>query len=303
MSLPSIAVHGGVGVLGDECAPEAAAGVAAAARVGFAVLREGGSALQAVIAAVRALEDDVHFNAGTGSVLTSEGTIENDAAVMWGADLSAGAVAAVSGFKNPILLADQIRKASPHVLLVGPGAERFGEREGLSRVQPASMITERQRSKWQAEVARRAARLSGSRGLDKHGTVGAVAADLQGHVAAATSTGGTFFKWPGRVGDTPIIGGGTYADDRSGAASCTGEGEAILKVTLARSSVDLLRGGASAQAAAEAALAILSERTRADGGLILAAPNGDLGIAFNTLRMSRARCSGDHPEPRASVDR
>jgi beta-aspartyl-peptidase (threonine type) len=302
MRLPAMAVHGGVGVLGDECAPEAAAGVAAAARVGFAVLHDGGSALQAVIAAVRALEDDVHFNAGTGSVLTSEGTIENDAAVMWGADLSAGAAAAVSGFKNPILLADLIRKASPHVLLVGPGAERFGEREGLSRLQPASMITDRQRSKWQAEVARRATHRTGSR-IDKHGTVGAVAADLEGHVAAATSTGGTFFKWPGRVGDTPIIGGGTYADDRSGAASCTGEGEAILKVTLARSSVDLLRGGVSAQAAAEGALAILSERTGAEAGLILVAPNGDLGLAFNTLRMSRAFCSGDHPEPQAAVDR
>jgi beta-aspartyl-peptidase (threonine type) len=165
------------------------------------------------------------------------------------------------------------------------------------------MIVPRQRSKWEAEVARRAAHLQGSRAIDKHGTVGAVATDLQGHVAAATSTGGTFFKLPGRVGDSPIIGAGTYADDRAGAASCTGEGEAILKVTLARGAIDLLKGGATAQAAAEAALAILSERIHAQAGLIVASPSGDVGLAFNTQHMSRARCSGDHPEPIAAIDR
>ncbi len=297
MKLPAIAVHGGAGIYGDESLPEALGGVRRAAALGFAELSRGGSAVAAVIAAVRALEDDPSFNAGTGSVLTADGTIENDAAVMSGADLSAGAVGSLVGFKNPILVADEVRRHGSHVLLVGEGARRFAVSRGLSTVDPASMITERQRAKWQAEAQRR------GQVAQVHGTVGAVAADASGHVAAATSTGGLLFKLPGRVGDTPIVGGGTYADDEAGAASCTGEGEAILKVTLARVAIDRLRGGASASAAAERAIAELSRRTSGEAGLILVDRHGGVAFAFNTKRMSRAWADAEHPEALAAIER
>jgi beta-aspartyl-peptidase (threonine type) len=294
--LPAIAVHGGAGIYGDESIPEALEGVRRAAALGFARLREGASAVEAVLAAVRHLEDDPNFNAGTGSVLTADGTIENDAAVMSGADLTAGAVGALSGFPNPVLVAEEVRRHSSHVLLVAEGAKRFALSRGLASVDPSTLITDRQRAKWQAEAAVR-------RTADKHGTVGAVAADAQGHVAAATSTGGMLFKLPGRVGDTPIIGGGTYADDLSGAVSCTGQGEAILKVALAKAAADFLRAGRSAAEAAAAAVAELSARTHGEAGLIVVSPAGEVGFAFNTRRMSRASADAAHPDGQSWIDR
>lgn len=297
MPLPAVAVHGGAGIYGDESVPDALQGVRRAAETGFALLRAGGSAVEAVLAAVRHLEDDPNFNAGTGSVLTADGTIENDAAVMSGADLTAGAVGALSGFKNPVLVAEEVRRHSSHVLLVAEGAKRFALARGLASVDPATMITERQRAKWQAEAILRATQAG------KHGTVGAVAADADGHVAAATSTGGLLFKLPGRVGDTPIIGGGTYADDQSGAVSCTGQGEAILKVTLAKAAAELLRSGFGAAAAAEAAIAELSTRTHGEAGLILVSRRGEVGFAFNTRRMSRASADAEHPQAQAWIER
>ncbi|MHB8420323.1 MAG: isoaspartyl peptidase/L-asparaginase family protein [Myxococcales bacterium] len=298
MGLPAIAIHGGAGIYGDESLPEALEGVRRAAAEGWAALASGGSALAAVLAAVRTLEDDPSFNAGTGSVLTADGTVENDAAVMSGADLSAGAVGALVGFANPVLVAEEVRRATSHVLLVGEGARRFAISRGLATVDPASLITERQRARWRAEAQQR-----GLQAHAVHGTVGAVAADAAGHVAAATSTGGLLFKLPGRVGDTPIVGGGTYADDEAGAASCTGQGEAILKVTLAKSAIERLRGGATATAAAEAALAELSRRTSGEAGLILVDRRGGVGFAFNTGRMSRAWADAEHPEPQAAIER
>jgi beta-aspartyl-peptidase (threonine type) len=158
------------------------------------------------------------------------------------------------------------------------------------------MITERQRAKWQAEALAR-------QPAGKHGTVGAVAADAQGHVAAATSTGGMLFKLPGRVGDTPIIGGGTFADDLSGAVSCTGQGEAILKVALAKTAAELLRAGKSAAEAAAGAIAELSARTHGEAGLILVSRSGEVGFAFNTRRMSRASADAAHPEAQSWIER
>ncbi len=299
---PAIVVHGGAGIYGDEALPEAVAGVAAAAAAGFALLRAGGSAVEGVLAAVRALEDDLAFNAGTGAVLTSEGTVEHDASLMDGRDLSAGAVGALVGFKNPVAAADEVRRASPHVFMVGEGAARFARERGLEQVDPAALVTPKQRAKWLAERERRLAGLAAGAPL-KHGTVGAVALDAQGHVAAATSTGGTFFKLPGRVGDSPVIGAGSYADDAAGAASATGQGEAILRVTLTRAAVDRMRAGASAQRAAEDSIEELSLRTGGEGGIILVSPRGELGIAFNTRRMSRAFCGLDHPTPVALIER
>lgn len=296
MPLPTIAVHGGAGIYGDESIPEALEGARQAAAIGFARLREGASAVEAVLAAVRHLEDDPSFNAGTGSVLTADGTIENDAAVMSGADLTAGAVGALTGFKNPVLVAEEVRRHSAHILLVAEGAKRFALSRGLASVDPLTMITDRQRAKWKAEALVRQPQ-------GKHGTVGAVATDAQGHVAAATSTGGLLFKLPGRVGDTPIIGGGTYADDLTGAASCTGQGEAILKVALAKTATDLLATGKSATEAAEAAIAVLSARTHGEAGLILVSRTGEVGFAFNTRRMSRASADAAHPEALAWIER
>lgn len=305
MPRPAISVHGGVGLYGDEQIPEALAGVCAAVERGRMLLTGGGSALAAVLAAVQMLEDDPHFNAGTGSALTTDGTIENDASVMWGQDLTAGGVAVLSGFANPVLVAEAVRSETPHVLLAADGARRFALRHGFRAVDPAAMITKIQRLKWLAESKLRAEAAGPLSPTlpEKLGTVGAVACDAHGHVAAATSTGGLFFKLPGRIGDTPIIGAGTYADDRGGAASCTGNGEAILKVSLAKVAVDLLRAGHPAAAAAEAAIAELSQRTHSSAGLILIGPDGELGIAFNTQRMSRAHWAQGDAAVTAALER
>jgi beta-aspartyl-peptidase (threonine type) len=182
------------------------------------------------------------------------------------------------------------------VLLAAEGARRFALRRGFAAVDPETMITAEQRAKWKA------ARGAPAPAPGKLGTVGAVACDREGHVAAATSTGGLFLKMPGRVGDTPIIGAGTYADDEGGAVSCTGKGEAILKVSLAKLSVDLMREGKSARAAAEAAIAEFTRRTASEAGVILVSPSGDIGFAFNTLRMSRAVWKEGDAEPTAGVE-
>jgi beta-aspartyl-peptidase (threonine type) len=294
MPRPSIAIHGGAGIQGDEQTLDAVNGVTAAAIRGRDVLLRGGNALEAVLAAVVVLEDDPHFNAGTGSALTSDGTVENDASVMWGKDLTAGGVAVLSGFENPILVAEAVRDATPHVLLAAEGARRFALSHGFVAVAPERLVTDKQRQKWLAWKAKPPA---GS------GTVGAVACDADGHVAAATSTGGTFFKMPGRVGDTPIIGAGTYAEDGAGACSCTGQGEAIVKTSLAKAAVDLLRAGRSPDEAAQAALAELTRRTGGDAGLILVPADGRLGARFNTQRMSRALWEAGMQEPQAAVER
>ncbi len=293
-------VHGGAGIYGDDTVPEAIEGVRLAAAEGFRKLAAGESALCAVLAAVRHLEDDPRFNAGTGSVLTAEGTVENDAAVMWGEDLSAGAVGALSGFANPVLVAEEIRREGTHVLLAGEGARRFALGRGLASVGPGVLVTERQRARWIEERERRKAAAPAPAVV--HGTVGAAAADASGHVAAATSTGGLLFKFPGRIGDTPIIGAGTFADDLGGAASATGQGEAILKVGLTRRAVELLRAGHGAMEAARIAVGELSRRTRGEAGVILVDPAGGIGWAFNTRRMSRASCDGAHPEPAAGIE-
>lgn len=276
----AILVHGGAGPIAeDDRAAACAAGCLAAARIGHAVLRTGGSALDAVEAATRALEDDPLFNAGTGAALNAEGRVELDASIMNGADLSAGAVCAVRRIKHPVALARQVMERTPHVLLAADGAERLAAELGIPTCDEEELITERARRRWEAERA-------GAKPQVSHGTVGAVAVDDRGHVAAATSTGGTFGKRPGRVGDSPLIGAGNYADDRTGAASATGHGESIIKVVLAKFACDRLRIEAPTLAA-RAAIAEL-ERVGGTGGIILASPSGALGFAFNTPRMSRA---------------
>ncbi len=282
---PAIVVHGGAGDLtpddpasfGDG-APRLL-GVERAARLGLQILAGGGSALDAVEAAVRLLEDDPTYNSGTGACLTAEGLVELDASIMDGATLGCGGVAAVTDVKNPITLARRVMERSEHVLLAGPGASVFARSVGIPAYENALLVTREQRARWE--------RLRGAAPAG-HGTVGAVARDRDGHLAAATSTGGMSMKRPGRVGDTPIIGCGTYADDTLAAVSCTGHGERIIQLTLARHCADLAGQGLSAHEAAARAVRLLGDRVRGTGGLIVVTPEGPVGFAHNTPIMARA---------------
>lgn len=285
--LPAIAVHGGAGDLGpDDPAssggPDAPRirGVESACRAGWEILRAGGSALDAVEAAVRALEDDPTFNSATGATLTAAGDVELDASIMDGETLRCGAVAVVKDVKNPVTLARAVMERSEHVLLAGPGASHFAREMGIPPYDNALLVTPAQRARW--ERARAGAQAS------KTGTVGAVARDARGHLAAATSTGGMSMKLPGRVGDTPLVGSGTYADDTLGAVSCTGHGERIIQLTLARHAADLVGRGMGAMEAAREAVALLGRRVGGTGGLIVVGPAGTVGFAHNTPVMSRA---------------
>ncbi len=293
---PAIVVHGGAGALtADDPATSGAAnrqrllGVRAAAEAGWAVLHAGGGALDAVEAAVRALEDDPGFNAGTGAVLTAAGDVELDAAIMDGATLRCGAVAVVKDVRNPVSLARMVMERSGHVLLAGPGASAFAREVGIPECQNAELVVPAQRARWEAAV--RAARPLPPG--ERTGTVGAVALDAAGHLAAATSTGGTIMKRPGRIGDTPLIGCGTYADDRLAAVSCTGQGERMIQLTLARQAADLAGSGMSPMEAARAAIRLLGSRPGGTGGLILVGPEGEVGFAYDTPAMTRAWISPD----------
>jgi L-asparaginase / beta-aspartyl-peptidase len=265
---PSIIVHGGAGPIRDDSLSARLEGCKAAALAGWKILDQGGSATDAAETAVVVLEDNPLFNAGTGSTLNRLGQVEMDAAIMEGRSLRAGSVAAVSGIKNPIKLARRIMEDGRHVMLAGEGALLFAREIGFPECPSESLIVDHRRKSWE----------------DKHGTVGCVAVDSHGQLAVASSTGGIFDKLPGRVGDSPLIGCGTYADGY-GAASCTGDGEAIIRVVLAKSAVDLLKAGADPQTAVEEAVALLAARTGGTGGLILIDSQGKIGYARNTTHM------------------
>jgi beta-aspartyl-peptidase (threonine type) len=284
-TIPAIAVHGGAGgpsfVTSSEVDALRRAGVRRAAEGGWRILESGGSALDAVETAVRLLEDDPTFNAGTGACLTSQGEVELDASIMDGETLRCGAVAIVKDVKNPVTLARLVMERSSHVLLAGLGASAFARQVGIPPHDNALLVTTGQRARWKELLA-------GEIPSTYKGTVGAVARDARGHLAAATSTGGIAMKLPGRIGDTPLIGCGTYADDQLAAVSCTGHGERIIQVTLARQTADLVSRGLGAREAAEAAIRLLSNRVHGEGGLIVAGPRGPVGFAHNTPVMSRA---------------
>jgi beta-aspartyl-peptidase (threonine type) len=268
--VPALVVHGGAGADPDEGRAELREGVAAAVAAGWSVLRGAGSALDAVEAAVLVLEDHPRFNAGRGSVLTATGTVETDASIMEGDGLRHGAVGAVSGVRNPVSLARRILDAGRHSFFVGPGALERARALGEPLCDPADLITERQRRRLETAPA---------------GTVGAVTLDRRGLVAAATSTGGTPGKLPGRVGDSAVIGSGTYAESSLGGVSCTGDGEAILRVVLARRALDILKALGDPHHAGQVAVDVLVEEGRGQGGLIFVDWKGRIGWAHSTPLM------------------
>lgn len=277
-----LAVHGGAGrAYADPAdAAEACRAVADSLRAGFAALSRGGSALEAVERAVVALEDHPLFNAGRGAALTAAGEVELDAAVMDGRSRAAGAVACVRGIANPVRAARLVLERSPHVLLAGAGAEAFAAAHGLPRVDPEALVTAARRA--DLERARR-----GGRAAEGGGTVGAVARDGAGHLAAATSTGGLSGQLPGRVGDSPLVGAGTWADDRSCAVSATGAGEAFVRAAFAHevdARIRLL--GDSLEAACRAALERVAE-LGAQGGCVAVDRTGHLALPFTAASMSR----------------
>lgn len=311
----SLVLHGGSGVIDRaDLRPDqdrAYRGVLAkAAEAGAAVLRAGGAALDAVEAAIRILEDDPLFNSGRGAAFTADGRNELDAAIMDGATLEAGAVAGVTRVKNPISAARAVMERSPHVLLVGEGADAFAAAEGLARVDPGYFFVERRWRALEKQLARDGlpipprpagalrdethAALAHDEG--KRGTVGVVARDVRADVAAGTSTGGTTGKRWGRVGDSPLIGAGTYADNRSAAVSGTGEGEYFIRLSVARAIAALVElKGLPLQAAVDQVVQRDLTALGGQGGVIAVAPDGQMAWSFNTSGMYRARIADGEP--------
>jgi L-asparaginase / beta-aspartyl-peptidase len=265
---PAVIVHGGAGAITDGSLAQRLEGCKVAALAGWKILEHNGSALDAAEAAVVVLEDNPLFNAGTGSTLNQLGKVEMDAGIIDGRSLRAGAVAAIQGIKNPINLARRLLEDGRHVILAGEGALMFAREIGFPECSSESLIVEYERTRWS----------------EKHGTVGCVTLDCNGRIAAATSTGGIFNKLPGRIGDSPLPGCGTYADDRGG-VSCTGVGEAIIRVVLGKTAVDFLSEGLEPNAAARKSLNLLEEKTGAKAGLIMIDDQGRIGYARNTMHM------------------
>jgi beta-aspartyl-peptidase (threonine type) len=299
-----LVIHGGAGVierdrLTREQDEAIRAALARALETGSAILARGGTALDAVEATARILEDDPHFNAGRGAVFTHEGTNELDAAIMNGSDRSAGAVAGVTRTKNPISLARAVMERSPHVFLSHEGADQFSREQGLEQVPPEYFQTPERRRQLE-ELLRRPTASHFDVDL-KYGTVGAVAIDMNGHVAAATSTGGLTGKRWGRIGDAPVVGAGTYADDRACAVSATGAGEYFIRVGVAHEICTRIRmrageAGNSGVARTEVqaiADAVMSEveTLGGSGGVIVVTPWGDGLYSFNTPGMYRGEAS------------
>jgi L-asparaginase / beta-aspartyl-peptidase len=296
----AIIVHGGAGNVTPDRAEIVQEGCREAALSGWRILQAGGSALDAVETAVRSLEDNPQYNAGTGACLTSDGNIELDAGIMEGHTLQVGAVACVELIKNPISLARKILE-SPYVLLAGKGAQEYALERGIPMCELEDLVTERQYQIW-LEKKTQAAKESNIKDEprhhrrevasieareDKYGTVGAVAIDMAGHLAAATSTGGIPNQYPGRVGDSPLVGCGFYADDNA-AVSCTGDGEDFSRLLIAKRAADFVAHGETARDAAATAIAFLGAKATGTGGLIMVDRKGNIGFAWNSHHMKYA---------------
>jgi beta-aspartyl-peptidase (threonine type) len=293
MPKPTLLIHGGAWAMPDNEIAAHENGIANALAAGWKHLESGGTAIDAVEAAVAAMEDDETFDAGRGSFLTNDGRVQMDALLMDGNTLRAGGVACVERLKNPIRAARLVLEESPHIYFVGTGAERFAVQHGMSLVHNTELITPREQKRLYAAQEAELAGLPDTTFSGSHDTVGAVAIDAEGHLAAATSTGGTLNKAPGRVGDSSLIGCGCYADNRAAAVSLTGWGEPIMKLVLGKWAVDRVESGATPQAAAEAAIHYLYQRLGGHGGIILLGPDGSLGLAHNTPRMAWGIANGE----------
>src|SRR4051812_5548831 len=291
---PVLLIHGGAWAMPDDAVAAHEAGIANALAAGYTLLERGASAVDAVEAAVAVMEDDDTFDAGRGSFLTQDGRVQMDALLMNGENLRTGGVACVERIRNPIHAARLVLDKSPHVYFVGTGAERFARQHGMALCDNAELVIPRERERlYRAQTAELAGLPDetfsgsvGSRSLDSHDTVGAVALDRNGNIAAGTSTGGTLNKAPGRVGDSSLIGCGCYADNLTAAVSLTGWGEPIMKLVLGKWAVDRVGGGASPDEAARAAIDYLFERLGGHGGIILLDADGRVGLAHNTPRMA-----------------
>jgi beta-aspartyl-peptidase (threonine type) len=313
LSSPTLLVHGGAWAIPPEMAEDHQRGVAHALATGYAILTRGGSAVDAVEAAVTVLEDDPTFDAGRGSFLTSAGKVQLDALLMDGGTLRAGGVACVERLRNPIQAARLVLDKSPHIYFVGQGAEQFAAQHGIALIDNSELVLDRERERLVQAQARMKAGLaditfSGALGeaeeaklfrddkspetavvgarFESHDTVGAVALDAQGNLAAGTSTGGTLNKAPGRVGDSSLIGCGCYADNDSAAVSLTGWGEPIMKLVLGKWATDRVSQRVTPDLAAKQAIAYLFQRLGGHGGIILLGPDGRFGLAHNTPGMA-----------------
>ncbi len=287
---PALIVHGGAWSIPAEYESAHLAGVSRAVAEIYPHLLAGMSALDAVEAAVRIMEEDPTFDAGRGAFLNARGEIELDAMIMNGATLEFGAVAGVQNILHPVTLARKVMEQTEHCFLIGAGAQLFAQQIGIESLATEQLLTPRELEFY--EQIKNDPSFHPHHPFEPHpgGTVGAVAFDVRGHLAAATSTGGTPRKLPGRVGDSPIIGAGTYADDQSGAASATGWGESIMKVLMTKTACDLLTN-LPAPDAAQKAVDILSQRVQGWGGIILIDRNGHYGFAHNTSKMAFAYMS------------
>ena len=322
---PTLLVHGGAWAIPAGARASHQAGVRAALEAGYDILSLGGSAIDAVEAAVSVLEDDPTFDAGRGSFLTSDGRVQLDALLMDGGRMKAGGVACVERLRNPIQAARLVLEKSQHVYFVGPGAEQFAASHGMVLIDNSELVLDRERERLRHAQARQAAgfedeTFSGpeseaghfllddkdpetafpaeidpagpnsprpdSPGFGSHDTVGAVALDGRGNLAAATSTGGTLNKTPGRVGDSSLIGCGCYADNLAAAVSLTGWGEPIMKLVLGKWATDRVAAGTAPEIAAREAISYLYNRLGGHGGIILLGPDGRFGLAHNTPAMA-----------------
>jgi L-asparaginase / beta-aspartyl-peptidase len=296
-------VHGGAWAIPDDAAEAHLSGVRDALEAGYKILTRGGCALDAVEASVTVMEDDPTFDAGRGSFLTSNGRVQLDALLMDGGRMKAGGVACVERLRNPIQAARLVLEQSPHVYFVGTGAEEFASSHGMPLIDNAELVLDRERERLKLAQERQAAGLADATfsGLEddkgpetaiprvidsSHDTVGAVALDVHGNLAAGTSTGGTLNKTPGRVGDSSLIGCGCYADNMSAAVSLTGWGEPIMKLVLGKWATDRVAAGSAPEFSAREAITYLHNRLGGHGGIILLGPDGRFGMAHNTPAMA-----------------
>jgi L-asparaginase / beta-aspartyl-peptidase len=311
---PILIVHGGAWAIPDDMQEAHEQGVFDALQTGYALLERGASAVDAVEAAVSRLEDDATFDAGRGSFLTRDGRVQLDALLMEGSTLRAGGVACVERLRNPIQAARLVLEKSPHVYFVAKGAEDFAAAHGMPLIDNAELVLDRERKRLEEAQAKERAGLPDltfagddkspetAADLDSHDTVGAVALDAEGNIAAATSTGGTLNKAPGRVGDSSLIGCGCYADNQSAAVSLTGWGEPIMKLVLGKWATDRVQLGHSPEMVAPEAIAYLHKRLGGHGGIILLGPDGRYGIAHNTPRMAWGVCTEEGPRTGLKVE-